>query len=135
MDLVIDANILFAALIKSGITHELMLEGNIHLYAPEYLLEEFNGKREIILNKTDRSYMEFDEILDIFRRRIEFIPFEEIEPYIEQAKEISPDIKDIPYIALALKMHISIWSNDKELREKQDEIEVLTTRDVMDILS
>jgi predicted nucleic acid-binding protein len=39
MDLVVDANILFAALIKDSITSELMLHEDMHLYAPEFLLK------------------------------------------------------------------------------------------------
>jgi predicted nucleic acid-binding protein len=40
MDLIVDANILIAALIKQSTTAELMLEDSIHLYAPEFLLDK-----------------------------------------------------------------------------------------------
>ncbi len=49
MDLIVDANILFAALIKNNMTTELLFKNIFHLYAPEYLLEEFiDHKDEII---------------------------------------------------------------------------------------
>ncbi len=39
MDLVVDANILFAALIKKGITSELFFEDELYLITPEFILE------------------------------------------------------------------------------------------------
>ena len=131
MDLVIDANILFAAIIKDSVTAELMLHDDIHLYAPEYLIEEFEGYREVIKKKTNRSDNEFDISVDVFQRRIKLIPHEEIKPFAEKGKAISPDIKDVPYVALALKLHIDIWSNDKALKEKQKEVTVYSTSDLM----
>ena len=41
MILVIDANILFSALIKNSLTAELLFEPTLKLYAPEFLIEEF----------------------------------------------------------------------------------------------
>jgi len=122
MDLIADANILFAALI---------MRNDLHLYAPEYIIDEFEGYRELIKRKTHRSGDEFDRVLDIFQRRIELVPFEEIKPFVKNAKIISPDIKDIPYIALALKLHMPIWSNDKTLKEKQKKIKVYSTAEIM----
>jgi predicted nucleic acid-binding protein len=37
---------------------------------------------------------------------------------------ISPDPKDIPYLALAKRIKASIWSNDKKLKENQEIFEV-----------
>lgn len=131
MDLIVDANILFAALIKDSITSELMLRNDLHLYAPEYIIDEFEEYREIIRRKTNRSDDEFDRALDVFQRRIELIPYEEIKPFIDNAIAISPDIKDMPYIALALKLHMAIWSNDKILKEKQKKIKVYSTTEII----
>ncbi len=134
MDLVVDANILFAALIRDSITSELMLQNNLHLYAPEYIMDEFEWYRNIIKKKTNRSDDEFDIALDIFQRRIELVPHEEIKPFIAKATAISPDVKDVPYIALALKLHIAIWSNDKALKEKQRKIKVYSTKEIIDVV-
>ena len=48
MDLVIDANILFAALIKESVTSELIFKNTLHLYAPEFLFSEFEKYKEVI---------------------------------------------------------------------------------------
>ncbi len=51
MNLVVDANILFAALIKEGTTAGLMVSDKLHLFAPQFLLEEFVKYEELILKK------------------------------------------------------------------------------------
>jgi len=131
MDLVVDANILFAALIKDGTTSELMLHEDVHLFAPEYLLEEFEKYRELILRKTNKDDNELDIVMDVFHRNIKLIPHEVIKPFIKKAKAISPDKKDVPYVALAMALHIAIWSNDKDLKNKQDEVDVYSTEDLV----
>ena len=55
MNLVIDANILFASLIKEGKTIELLLNPFFNLYAPEFLFEEFVKYKKEILLKTHRK--------------------------------------------------------------------------------
>ncbi|HLG30980.1 MAG TPA: PIN domain-containing protein [Candidatus Brocadiales bacterium] len=40
MQLVIDANILLAAFLKSALTRELLFDDNIELFAPEYFAVE-----------------------------------------------------------------------------------------------
>jgi len=52
MDLVIDANILFAALIKRNITTELLFREHLHLYAPEFIFAEFDKYRDLLKKKT-----------------------------------------------------------------------------------
>ena len=51
MDLIVDANVLFAALIKEGLTSDLLFVDDFHLYAPEFLLVEFTKYKEEILRK------------------------------------------------------------------------------------
>jgi predicted nucleic acid-binding protein len=131
----VDANILFAALIKDSTTTELMLHEDIHLCAPEYLLVEFEKYRKLIKRKTNRDDSEFDITMDVFHRRIKLIPYEEIKPFIKKAKKISPDKKDVPYLALAMALHIAIWSNDRNLKNKQDEVDVYSTEDLVKLLS
>lgn len=131
MDLVVDANILFAALIKRNITSHLLFKENLHLYAPEFIFKEFEKYRRVIKDKTERTDEEFDMLLTVLQRRIMLIPSEEIKPFVNKAKTISPDIKDVPYLALALKLNIAVWSNDKNLKEKQNVVKVYNTGDVI----
>ena len=132
MDLVIDANILFAALIKESVTKELILSNGINLFAPEFLFEEFYKYKEEILKKTNRSLEEFDEIFMILTNIITLIPEEEFCLFLEKARSISPDENDSVYFALALKLNCAIWSNDKKLKN-QDKIRVYSTQDLIEI--
>jgi predicted nucleic acid-binding protein len=132
VDLVVDANILFAALIKNGITARLLFLDDLHLYAPEFLLDEFSKHRKYLLNKTHRTKEEFNEILEVLAYRIIFIPSEDIEQYLEKADKISPDPDDSIYFAIALKIGASIWTNEKRL-QKQNIVNIYTTSDILDL--
>ena len=59
------------------------------------------------------------------------IPKEEIEHFMEKSKKISPDEKDVVYLALALKLRCGLWSNDKDLKEKQDTVQVYSTEELI----
>lgn len=61
------------------------------------------------------------------------IPREEIMPFIGEAKNISPDAKDAPYFALAMRLKCPIWSNDKDLK-KQNSVEIYSTDDLVRML-
>ncbi len=49
MDLVIDANILIAALIKQRTTYTLLFNNKLHLYSAEYLFSEIEEHKKEIL--------------------------------------------------------------------------------------
>jgi len=133
MDLVVDANILFAALVKEGKTAELLFREDLHLYAPDFLFKEFSKHEQFILAKTSRPQKDFGRLLEILKRRIAIVPFEEITPFLKKAKEISPDAGDVPYFALALKLKAGIWSNDNRL-QSQNAVRVWKTQELAALL-
>jgi len=133
VDLVLDANILFATLVKDGTTSRLFFLDSLHLYAPEFLLEEFKKYESDIRAKTHRDAQDFERILSTFRDRLTFIAKDDVADSLEDAKRVSPDPKDVPYLVVAIKLGISIWSNDKHLKEQQ-RVKVLATRDLVKIL-
>lgn len=57
MILVIDANIIFAVLLKEGITSDLIFKHT--LYAPEFIFEEFSKYKDYLKEKTNRTENEF----------------------------------------------------------------------------
>ncbi len=130
MDLVVDANILFAALIKDSFSYSLLFSGEFHLFASEYIFAEFDKHKEEILEKTERTTEEFFRLLEVLKRRITIVPLEELTEYVETAENISPDPGDIVYFALALKFNCPIWSNDKKLKQ-QDKVKVYHTHELM----
>ena len=131
MKLVIDANILFAALIKNSSTAKILTETKLKFYAPEFLLEEYAKYKDYILNKTHRTKENFDNFYTFLRNKITIVSKDEIEPFLRKAENISPDPKDTVYLALSLAIDAKFWSNDKQLKENQKTIEILTTEDII----
>ena len=136
MELVVDANILFSALIKSGITREFMIDDDIILYAPEYILEEFFEHFNELKNKTHTDSFKLQNTAQklISLSKLQIIPLSEINLFIKKAKEISPDPQDALYFATALKMNCGIWSNDKKMKN-QLAVKVYTTADLLKIFN
>ncbi|MDO8556135.1 MAG: PIN domain-containing protein [Nanoarchaeota archaeon] len=130
MRLIIDANILFAALITPGITKDIIWKSNIQLLTPTFLLEELNNHHERILKKTKKTALELQECITILCEHITIIPAEELEPYLLEAATISPDPQDIAYLAAALLYNCPLWSNDKALKQ-QHLVQVYTTEELI----
>ncbi len=132
MRLIIDANILFAALIKDSLTAHILVNDKLKFYAPEFLFEEFTKYEDYLLDKTHRTKKDFKKFYKILRQKITIIPKKDIETFLKQAMEISPDPKDTIYLALSLATDSKMWSNDKVLKNKQNLIEILTTEEILD---
>jgi len=130
--LVVDANILFAALIKEGLTAELLISDKLQLFAPEFLFTEFAKYEKHIINKTHRSTEEFNQFLELLKEQIAIIPKKEITSFMDKAEKISPDTKDTVYLALAFALKASIWSNDKRLKQNQEKINVFSTVEIIE---
>jgi len=128
--LIIDANILFAALITNNKTSDLIFSEHLTLYAPPYLFEEFNKYKTILLNKTKRDEQTFITLIDILKRNITIIDEQIINKHLPEAKNISPDPKDTPYFAAAIAKKAIIWSNDKQLKQ-QEKIKIITTKELL----
>ena len=133
MDFVIDSNILFAVLIKDSVTAEIIFNERIDLFAPEFIFREFLKYKQEILDKTKRSSEEFNEIFRYLQELIIIIPREEFEQFLEMAEKITPDPNDVQYLALALKLNIPIWSNDKKLKN-QDKIKIVSTEEIIKLI-
>jgi len=131
MELIIDANILMSALISSqGRTFDLMFDERLKLFAPEFLFEEIRKYRDEIIQKSKISKFEFDLLLTMLYAKVEIVSREEFANFINKAEDITPDEGDTEYLALALKLNCSIWSNDKQLK-KQNYIKVINTSELM----
>ena len=102
MYLVVDANVLFSALIApSGKTADLLFLEEIELFAPEFLLDEFARHKKEIIEKSGYSETEFGVIVSLFKERVKFAPLSVFSSKIPDAKRICPDQNDIEYFALA----------------------------------
>lgn len=130
MDLIVDANIVFAALIRDGATIGIFLEPELHLFGPEFLFDEIEKHKHELARKTRRGQSELEELLILMRRRITIVPKEEFAHCMGYAERVSPDPYDTVYLALAMRLEIPIWSNDKRLKE-QDAVRVYSTKELL----
>ena len=132
MDLVIEANVLFSALIRDSFSYSILFSGKFHLFTPEYIFTELEKHKEELINKTERTFEEFFRLVETLKRRIVIVPLEELAPYVEEAEKFTPDPDDMAYFALALKLNCAIWSNDKKLKD-QNKIKVFNSLELSKI--
>jgi predicted nucleic acid-binding protein len=128
MRLVVDTNVLFSFFWKESITKNLIMK--LDLYSPEFALEEINKHKTIILQKTKLSSKEFDLLRKELAMAVHFVPLEEYSIAIAQAARASPDGNDADFFALAMHLHMPLWSNDKKLKE-QNILTVVSTTDLL----
>ncbi len=86
MDVVVDANIIFAALLKDSFSYQILCSGKYNLFTPEYIFTEFEKHKEEILEKTERTTEDFFRVVEILKRRIILVPLEELVPYVEETE-------------------------------------------------
>jgi predicted nucleic acid-binding protein len=129
MNLIIDANIVFAALIKDNVTRLLLVNEDIRLYAPEFIFSEIEKYSDEICEKSGKTPEDLKKVLNVLTQRITVVPDKELNPYLDYAERISPDPKDVPYIAACLRMKCALWTNDKPL--KKSSIRVYTTEELL----
>lgn len=133
MELVIDAGIIFTALTGIGLTKKILFLKEIKLYSPMQLLEEINEHKPRIMELSALSSNDLNELLELIKNRISFVPERLFSQFLEQANSSIPDKEDTAYLALALSKMIPIWSNDEHFK-KQLLIKVFNTKELVDKL-
>ena len=134
MELIVDANVLFSALIAlNNKTAEILFSDEVTLYAPEYLLSELAEHKEEILEKSGLNEEDLEIFISLICTRIKLIDFMEFKRYIKEALTITPDEDDSEYLALALKLNCAVWSNDQKLKN-QHKIKVITTSELVQMI-
>jgi len=132
--LVVDANIIFSALITKSKTFDIFLINKLtkkfEFIAPEFLLIEVEKHSGEIIEKSNLNPKELSEILEFLKEEIEFIPFNEFNKLAKQAEKTSPHKKDTQYFALALKYNCPIWSQEKRFK-KQSKTSIYSTTELL----
>jgi predicted nucleic acid-binding protein len=130
MYVTIDANILFAALIKGGETRKILTNPELRIFAPSFIFAELLKYKLEILRKCSGSEEELNYLIAILLKNISLVNDEELVPFIPAAQTFTSDVKDILYFACALYKNTVIWSNDKEFKN-QKRVRVLTTEEMI----
>ena len=135
MKFVIDTNILFSAIIRKSITRKVILSDVFELYVPEYLFEEINKHKDLILRKAKISNRDFIALLTLFQKHTKILKKEVYRDKTPVAEEVMKgiDITDSPFLASALALNCPIWSNDGHFKQ-QNLVKAYTTKGILELL-
>ena len=131
--LIIDTNILIAALIKDSITRKLLLHRDLTLLVIDYSLEEMKKYEQVIIKKSKEDKETIDSVLKIILSKALLIDSKLIKPNFPVAAKLigKADEKDIPFVAAALTLqNDGIWSEDPHFEAVKDQISVWKTKDL-----
>jgi predicted nucleic acid-binding protein len=118
---VVDTNLIFSALIpKASKIREILFESNMTFYSPNFLITEIYAHKDKLLKNSKLTEAEFYLFFNGIIERIKFIPTDFIGNDSRQ-KAYSlcndVDIKDTPFVALAIDLGIPLWTGDKKLKD------------------
>ena len=107
MRLVLDTNILVAALIKDSITRRILLLSDLEFLLPAFALDELARHRAKIARAARLKVDEIDLLPTLLLTSVVVVPFVRIAPYLPAAHAlmgaIDPD--DVPFVGLARIIH------------------------------
>ena len=129
MKFVVDANILFSLAKPSSATNSIISSFSLKLIAPDFALIELHKYKEELSKK---SGLDFNSAIKSLKEKVIFVDKSEYSELIKKFSSKISDEKDIVYLALASKLELPIWSNDKHLKEQSD-IEVFTTAELIEL--
>ena len=125
---VIDANIIFSAMLAEGKLLQIFLLNNVfnkyEFIAPEYIFLELGRRLDKLLRYSKLSKDELARVFEFLKQEIEFIPLNTFKHKVDDASGLVVHMKDIPYMALALSFGCPIISGDKGMR-RQSEVPIL----------
>ncbi len=129
--LIVDANVLFSALLKDGLTRHLLLSARLNLHTPAVLWTELDRNRGYLIRKGRTTEAAFDLLVNLLRSKIQNIPDEVVDAKLDEAlRRLAPtDRLDAPYVAAAMAVSGTLWTHDKVL-SKGAGVPILRTVDV-----
>ncbi len=119
MELIIDASILFCALIGKGVTKEIIFSTAIELFSPKNLFDELEEHNSRIKELSNLSSDEFTSLLGELCRKINIKPLSSYEKFLKQSNSLISDTDDTEYLALSLALNkMPVWSNDPHFKQQ-----------------
>lgn len=136
MRLVLDANRLFAALIKDSMARRILFHPSMEFITPDYILIELSNHKKEILKKSKLPGDKFDILFQSIFENIIIVPYEEIKPCYKRAMKIMENIDpdDAVFLALSFCSHNDgIWTEDTHFGD-QDAVKVWKTTELIKVL-
>jgi predicted nucleic acid-binding protein len=133
LHLVVDTNVLFAAILRDSTARRILLTSPVHFLVPRYAFEELYEHFEEICLRNGLTEDANRKNVSIIHDNIDVIETKELLPYLDEAiallKGVDPD--DAPILAAAMSAKCDgIWSDDPHLM-KQWQVKVWKTRDLI----
>ena len=88
MQIIIDSNILFSALIKDSLTRKIILTYEGSFLFPSFIFEEMEGHKQELLDKSGMNRGEFDKLLGIILKKVAIIPCEVLFQFKENERKV-----------------------------------------------
>lgn len=131
MKLVVDANVLISCLVKDSIARKILLSDNFSFYSPAFIKEEATKYKEEVCSKAKLSSDDFDLLLTLLLSNITILKENEYASFLEKAKHMIEDQKDVPYLAVALMLNAEgILTQDKDF-QRQQQMRIYTLHDIV----
>lgn len=118
---------------RESTTRRLLVLGGHELHTPEYVFEEIDAHWSELRNRSGVPQDAFREALRILRAHMVEHDSQAYAPHSKDAERILNDLdmKDVPYVALALAIAADgIWTEDRDLR-KQTAVRIVRTVDLV----
>ena len=133
MKVVIDTNVLMAALISDSVVRRLLASRKIIFYLPEFALDEFEKYKEGLKSKAGYSEAEFQQLKSLILENIAIVPIGFVKKHMREAKKVMErvDKKDSPFIACAIAIGADgILSFDKDF-QRQKRIKIFGVKELV----
>ncbi len=123
MKLVVDTNILISSLMSpTGRVADVLFNhlAEAELFCPHVLVIELFDKKDRILRYTKLSATDVSELYYQLLKRITFVNEVLIaDQALQQAYDLvnDVDLKDLPFVALALHLNAPLWTGDRKLAD------------------
>lgn len=133
MRIILDSNILIAALLRDSIVRKILIESDLYFLLPEVSLDEIRRHEDELVRKSKIAVDEFRAFLERLLQYIEVVPTETLRLREREAKRIMAEIDpgDVPFIAAALAFEDAVvWSDDKHFK-RQDAVSVVNTKELL----
>ncbi len=130
MRVTVDANILFASLIKDSATRRLFFNPALFLFAPEFIVDEFILHIKEIEEKSGLEEDELYRLVGKVLSQLTLVSDKNLKPFLPAAASLVDDSKDWLYISCALRENTAIWSHDSDFG-MQKRVKVITTKELL----
>ncbi len=120
MIFVVDTNILFS-FFRDNPVRAIIINSpffGLRLVTPEYAIDELEKIKQKLVKYAKIEEKELEVLFSSLRQCLEVVPMDFFRDCKEKGLAHSPDSKDAPFFALALKIDGKIWSNEPRLKKQ-----------------